>query len=178
VKLTWQLAFLVRPTVDAPTISAFAAAAAAIAAATVAGIQLYVGYRQSKAALIGARAAMMSAESAGRHTIASFRQNWIEAVRDTLSEYHSILMSTPDGHAISPEDERRLAALRTKLQLLLNPNESASSDLLHLIDEMRRSDNATRRAKDAELSRLAQRILKTEWIRIKDELKERKPSES
>ena len=43
---------------DAPTISAFAAAAAAFGAFTVAGIQLFVGYRQSKAALGSAGAAI------------------------------------------------------------------------------------------------------------------------
>jgi len=161
---------------DAPTISAFAAAAAAFAAATVAGVQFYIGYRQSRAALIAAKAAMMTAESEGRHTIAAFRQKWIEAVRDTLSEYHSILMSTPDGHMMSPEDQKRLAALRTKLQLLLNPGEKESSELLRLIDEMRDLDSRKRRERDGELSHLAQGILKTEWVRIKDELKEREPS--
>jgi hypothetical protein len=162
---------------DAATISAFAAAAAAIAAATVAGIQFYIGYRQSKADLISAQAAMMNAESAGRHTIASFRQEWIETVRDTLSEYHSILMST-GGALLSQEDERKLAALRTKLGLMLNPDENDSLDLLRLIVEMRHCSPTDRHHKDLEISKLAHRILKTEWIRIKDELKERGPSRS
>ena len=164
-------------TFDAATVSAFAAAAAAVAAATVAGIQFYIGYRQSKAELIAARAAMMSAESAGRHTVAAFRQKWIETVRDTLSEHHSILMST-DKSAVSQEDERKLAALRTKLELMLNPDESDSQDLLRLIVEMRHCAPSDRPRKDAELSRLAHKILKTEWIRIKDELKEREPRQA
>jgi hypothetical protein len=162
---------------DAPTISAFAAAAAALAAGTVAAIQLYIGVRQSRAALVAARAAMMTAESEGRHTVASFRQKWIEAVRDTLSEHHSIVMSLPEGHAVSPEDQRKLAALRTKLQLLLNPDEPDSLELLRLIEEIVHCRTVDRILKDGALSRLAQKILKTEWVRIKDELQKQPPAE-
>jgi len=159
---------------DASTISAFAAAAAAAAAATVAGIQLYVGYRQSKAELIAAQAAMMGAEGAGRHTIAAFRQKWIECVRDTLCEYHSILMST-DEKDIRPEDQRKLAALKTKLELLLNPDEPDAQELLVQINDMRFSDGEIERLeKDEAISKIAHQILKTEWVRIKKELGERK----
>jgi hypothetical protein len=97
--------------VDAGTLSAVAAAAAAVIAGTVAAIQLCIGHRETKSSLISANAAMMSAESAGRHTVAAFRQKWIETVRDTLSEYHAILMSSPSPVMNSAEDTRRLAAL-------------------------------------------------------------------
>jgi D-serine deaminase-like pyridoxal phosphate-dependent protein len=49
---------------DVATISALAAAAAAIGAFSVAGVQLYVGHRQSEAALKAADAALMNAQSA------------------------------------------------------------------------------------------------------------------
>lgn len=62
---------------DVATISALAATAAAVGALSVAGVQLYVGHRQSEAALKAADAALMNAQSAGRHTVAEFRQsNW------------------------------------------------------------------------------------------------------
>jgi len=56
---------------DVATISALAAAAAAVGAFSVAGVQLYVGHRQSEAALKAANAALMNALSAGRHTVAA-----------------------------------------------------------------------------------------------------------
>jgi hypothetical protein len=55
---------------DVATISALAATAAAIGAFSVAGVQLYVGHRQSEAALKAADAALMNAQSAGRHRVA------------------------------------------------------------------------------------------------------------
>src|SRR6266700_577734 len=106
---------------DPQTLSAYAAAAAALAAATVAAIQLFVGYRQSKAALLTAEAAMLNAKNAGRHRIASFRQTWIDVVRDALCEYHSILMNIEAGEEPAADDERKLSSLKTRLDLLLNP---------------------------------------------------------
>lgn len=162
--------------VDAATLSAVAASAAAVAAGTVAGIQLYVGHRESKASLISANAAMMDAECAGRHTVAAFRQKWIEAVRDTLSEYHSILMSASSFTTISEEERRALIALKMKLSLMLNPEEEDSKNLLLLLAEMRNCESWDDRADlSTKISMTAQKILKTEWVRIKEELKERNP---
>jgi type II secretory pathway pseudopilin PulG len=93
---------------DVATISALAAAAAAVGAFSVAGVQLYVGHRQSEAALKAANAALMNAQSAGRHTVAEFRQSWTDKVIDALSDYHAILMSIDDGHSLSPDDRRNL----------------------------------------------------------------------
>ena len=90
---------------NAQTISAFAAAAAAAGAFTVAAIQFYVGYRQSKAALQASAAAEITAKSAGRHTVAEFRQAWIYKVIDALSEMHSILVSYA-GFTMGAEQNR------------------------------------------------------------------------
>lgn len=105
---------------DVTTISALAAAGSAAGAFSVAGLQLYVGHRQSKAALKAANAALTNAQSAGRHKVAEFRQSWIDKVIDALSDYHAILMSISDGHSLSPDDHRKLTALWTRLELLLN----------------------------------------------------------
>ena len=106
---------------DVTTISALAAAGAAVRAFSVAGVQLYVGHRQSEAALKAANAALMNAQSAGRHTVAVFRQSWIDKVIGALSDYQAILMSIGDRHSLSPDDHRKLTALWTRLELLLNP---------------------------------------------------------
>jgi hypothetical protein len=101
------------------TISALAAADTAVGAFSVAGIQLYVGHRQSEAAPKAANAAM-NALSAGRHTVAEFRQSWIDKVIDALSAYNAILMSIGDDHSLSPDDHWKLTALWTRLELLLS----------------------------------------------------------
>ncbi|MEI5668148.1 hypothetical protein WBO78_23900 [Bosea sp. CCNWLW174] len=156
---------------DAQTISAFAATGAAIAAATVAGIQLYVGHRQSKAALLSADAALMNAKNAGRHKIADSRQKWIDKVIDALSEHHAILIARPDHGHLSPDDARKLAALRTKIEILLNPDESDTIALLKVMDAVESSDTATaRELHEAEMVAIARRLLKAEWVRIKNEL--------
>jgi hypothetical protein len=156
---------------DAPTISAFAAAGAATVAATVAGIQFYVGRRQAEASLTSANAALMNAQNAGQHRIAQFRQEWIDKVIDTLCEHHSILMSCDRDHPLSRDDEKKMSALRTKLEILLNPDENETIALLNLIDEIARTtDRAERDKKDSEMILVARRLLKSEWVRIKDEL--------
>jgi len=102
---------------DVATISALAATAAAIGAFSVAGVQLYVGHRQSEAALKAADAALMNAQSAGRHTVAEFRQSWMDKVIDALSDYHAILMSVDDDHSLSPDDHMKLTALWTRCKV-------------------------------------------------------------
>ena len=121
---------------DVATISALAATAAAIGAFSVAGVQLYVGHRQSEAALKAADAALMNAQSAGRHTVAEFRQSWMDKVIDALSEYHAILMSI-GGDSLSRDDHMKLTALWTRLELLLKPDEAAAASLLKLADAAR-----------------------------------------
>jgi len=156
---------------DAPTISAIAAWAAAGVAATLAGVQFYVGRKQAEGALTSAKAALMNAQNSGRHTIAEFRQNWIDKVIDTLCEHHAILVTHDEDHPLSDADRRRLVALRIKLEILLNPDEADTVTLLKLTDEILESDHATdRNIKAREAVQVARRLLKTEWVRIKTEL--------
>jgi hypothetical protein len=155
---------------DVATISALAAAAAAVGAFSVAGVQLYVGHRQSGAALKAANAALMNAQSAGRHTVAEFRQSWTDKVIDALSDYHAILMSIDDGH-LSPDDSRNLTALWTRLELLLNPDEADAASLLRLADAARLSKTAAERDANArDMVQLARSLLKAEWLTIQVEL--------
>jgi hypothetical protein len=155
---------------DVTTISALAATSAAIGAFSVAGVQLYVGRRQSKAALKAANAALMNAQSAGQHTVAEFRQSWSNQVIDALSDYNAILMSIGNGH-LSADDHRRLTALWTRLELLLNPDEADAASLLRLADAARLSKTtAERNAKARDMVQLARNLLKTEWLTIQVEL--------
>ncbi|TIS63133.1 hypothetical protein [Mesorhizobium sp.] len=156
---------------DTQTISAFAAAGAALAAAAVAGIQFFIGWRSTKAALVSAEAAMLNATNAGSHKIATSRQKWIDTVIDTLSDYHAILMSMGEDDSLHPEDKKRLSALRTKLEILLNPDEADTIDLLAATDAVIQAlTPEERRAKSPEIVKVARRLLKKEWVRIKTEL--------
>jgi|SRR5579871_3243429 len=153
---------------DAPALATWLALGVA---ASVAGIQLYVGRRQSEAALISAKATLMSAGSAGHHTIAEFRQRWIDRVIETLCEHHSIVMSRPAGTALSADETRILSASRTKLEILLNPGEPDTVAVLAKIDQLMESRTPEQRAEEsAEMLKVARRLLKREWERIKDEL--------
>jgi hypothetical protein len=167
------------------TISAFAAAAAAGGAFTVAGIQLYVGFRQSKAALrqsdaalkqsdaalTSANAALMNAQTSGRHTLAELRQAWIYKVIDTLCDHHSILMTKPEDQELPAADQRALAAARTKLEILLNPEEDDIIALFKSLDEIDTGTVPTERDIRAGKMLIAARsLLKKEWVRVKAEL--------
>lgn len=157
---------------DAPTLSAIAASVAAAVAASVAGIQFYIGRTQAQAALTSAKAALMNAQNTGRHTVADFRQKWIDKVIDALSEHHSIVMTRRAGGKISIDDEKRLAGTRARLEILLNPAESDTVELLKRIDDVAASDSmADRAAKEDQMLTVARRLLKREWVRIKEELR-------
>ncbi|MBZ9998522.1 MULTISPECIES: hypothetical protein [unclassified Mesorhizobium] len=153
------------------TLSALAAWGAASVAAVVAGIQFFIGQKQAAAALTAANAALMNAKNAGRHGIARFRQEWIDKVVDALCEHHSILMTTANGEGRSAGDERRLAALATKIELLLNPDEPDTAALLKAMEDIWRSpDEKSRASNDQKMVVIARRLLKSEWVRLKDEL--------
>ena len=155
---------------DVATISAIAATAAAVGAFSVAGVQLYVGHRQSGAALKAAAAALMNAQSAGRHTVAEFRQSWSNKVIDALSDYNAVLMSVDNCH-LSTDDRRKLTALWTRLELLLNPDEVDAASLLRLADAARLSKTTEERDANArDMVQLARNLLKTEWLTIRAEL--------
>jgi hypothetical protein len=165
-------------------LSAIAATVAALVAAAVGGIQLYVGRRQSQAALLSAQAAMRTAESAGRRRIAEFRQAWIERVRDLLSELAAIQfelgMKTDNlTEAKATELFFRSRELTTKLELLLNPNEPLARELVSAVRLFINPENQKKggvintlllMASEARLVEIAQPFLKVEWDRLKNEL--------
>jgi len=156
---------------DASTLSATAASVAAVVAATVARIQLYIGRKQASAALTSAQAALMNATNVGRHMVAEFRQKWIDKVIDTLCEHHSIIMSSPIEHERTAEENKTLLAARTKLAILLNPDEEDTVALLAKITEIAGARTSSEReAKSTEMLAVARPLLKREWVRIKNDL--------
>jgi hypothetical protein len=73
-------------------------------------VALLVGSRQAAASQTSANAAMLTARTAGYREIARLRISWMDTLRDTVAEYHSILMNLEDGEAIdaiSDADERK-----------------------------------------------------------------------
>lgn len=155
---------------DAATISALAAWAAAIVAGTAVGFQFFVGRRQAEAAITSAKAALRNAENSGRQKIAESRQAWINSVIDTLRDHQAILAG-PGTDGLSQADARQLAGLKTKLRILLNPDEPDTVALLAVIDKMNgRGSEADFAAAEAEMLVISRRLLKREWVRIKTEL--------
>jgi hypothetical protein len=114
---------------------------------------------------------MMNAQSAGRHTVAEFRQKWIDKVIDALCEHHAISMTITRDGPLLLEDGRKLASLRTRLEILLNPEEEDTVELLDAIAEVAQAATPEERiASSPEVVRVARRLLKKEWVRIKSEL--------
>jgi hypothetical protein len=167
---------------DAASLSAVAACAAATVALTGAAFQFFIGRQQARAALLSAQAALanarngetsaqaalISAKNAGRYKIAEFRQAWIEKVIDAFCELISIIAHKPDDEPLSPEEKKILYASRTRLGILLNPEEVDTVELLNAVDDLfKRAPEE----QDASVTlTVARRLLKREWVRIKDEL--------
>lgn len=156
---------------EAASISALAAWAAAAVAATGASFQFFVGRKQANAALLSANAALKNSQNSGRHKKAEFRQAWINRVIDTLCDHHAIVSTIPPGQSASSEDERKLAGLRTKLGILLNPDEPDTVELLGVIEQIDTiSNDADFAGAEAKMLTVSRRLLKREWVRIKEEL--------
>lgn len=156
---------------DAATLSALAAFGAAAAAITGATFQFFIGRKQAKASEISANAALANSKNTGRQKVADFRQQWINRVIDTICDHHAIVSAIPVGEAPNAEDKRRLAGLRTKLSILLNPDEP---DTVALLDKIENVDNSKTDQEfaqaETQMVAISRRLLKREWVRIKGEL--------
>jgi hypothetical protein len=166
---------------DAATLSAVAACAAVAVTLTGVTFQFFIGRKQAQAALVSAQAALenakngetsaqaalINARNAGRYRIAEFRQAWIYKVIDALGEYNSIVLSRSTGDDLTPEAKKALSASRTRLEILLNPDEADTIELTKGIDGLYHNQD---RAHVDEVLTPARRLLKREWDRIKEEL--------
>jgi hypothetical protein len=171
-----------------------AAAVAALAAlfAFIAGIlgpivQWRVGRRSALASQTSAEAAMLTARTAGFREIAKLRMSWMDTLRNTLADYHSILMNLEDKAAlvlISDEGERKdrtkanngalekLVLLGTQLDLLLNKDDALQRKLWDITDEIYQLDSSAARQKlDEPLMAAGRAVLKGEWEKVKREMR-------
>ena len=94
-----------------------------------------------------------------------------ELARLARRRSRAVWQSIGDGHSLSPGDHRKLTALWTRLELLLNPDESDAISLLKLADAARQSETTAERDSNApDMVQLARNLVKTEWVRIQIEL--------
>jgi hypothetical protein len=154
------------------------AAVAAIAAALLALIsgisgplvQMTVGKRQAAAALKSADASMLTAQNAGNREIARMRLSWMDKLRDVLSDYHSILMSSEDGDL--PGQAQKLSHLGTQLDLLLNLEDKIQKELWDVADKIYHSKTLDeRQSYDEALIKAGRSVFKAEWEKIKAEMR-------
>ncbi len=159
-------------------VAAFAALFAFISGVLGPFVQWRVGRRQAQASQLSAKASMLAAETAGAREIAKLRMAWMEKLRDTLSEYHSILMSAEDkgsssgGASADNDDARTLSRLGTDLDLLLNRQDRLQRRLWEIADKIYNlGTQSERQALDPELVEAGRHVLKGEWEKVKREMR-------
>ena len=137
------------------------------------------------AVLLSPLVSLWAAQRQSRVAVLSVnRQAWINALRDLISEYISIVGLVHSGDWSSKTENEfdkkmeRLSFLQSKIRLMLNPSEDDHNQLCTLLKDLLNGigGRATRGEKrDPERARtivddvvpLAQSILKREWERVK-----------
>jgi hypothetical protein len=150
-------------------------------------VALLIGKRQAAASQTSADAAMLTARTAGFREIAKLRISWMDTLRNTLAEYHSILMNLEDKEGIEliPDlNERnarkkanddaleKIVLLGTQLDLLLNKEDALQKELWNITDEIYNLDkSAARQELDKPLMAAGRAVLKGEWEKVKREMR-------
>jgi hypothetical protein len=150
-------------------------------------VALLIGRRQAAASQTSANAAMLTARTAGFREIAKLRISWMDTLRNTLAEYHSILMNLEDKETIEliPDIEERKARnkankealamivlLGTQLDLLLNKDDALQKELWDITDEIYNLEkSAARQERDQPLMAAGRAVLKGEWEKVKREMR-------
>jgi hypothetical protein len=150
-------------------------------------VALLVGRRQATASQTSADAAMLTAKTAGFREIAKLRMSWMDTLRNTLAEYHAILMTFRDKDSIdaitdmderkaaqksNQEDLEKLVLLGTQLDLLLNKDDAVQRRLWDITDEIYNLEkSADRQALDSMLMDAGRAVLKGEWEKVKREMR-------
>ena len=103
--------------------------------------------------------------------ISEFRQQWINDLRNAMAEFQSYGVM-PNG---DPTKRREFYRLGTKIELLMNPNDTDYGSLHALLEEFFDKASATEDEKfevDERYVAICQRILKREWNRLKSDFGE------
>ena len=96
--------------------------------------------------------------------IAEFRQQWINTLRDSMSELQALAVTTGSE---TPEFHR----LGLRIDLLMNRKDPRYSELRGCIASFMRADNERERWRcSADYTTVCQDILKTEWDVLKKDL--------
>jgi hypothetical protein len=176
-----------QPVLSTPTAAvALIVAALSMIASVLSLLTTYkLGSKQVEIAKIAADAAMMNAKHAGTRALANVRLEWLKDLRDTLSTYHSILMSpeeeAPEGDdqakakakEKADKDTRDLSYLGTKLDLLLNQKKKYQQALWQVSDDILKLEDPTEKdydKADGELVVAARTVLDFHWRKIKAEV--------
>ncbi|WP_404973097.1 hypothetical protein [Vibrio campbellii] len=130
---------------------------------------------------------------ANKQVIAPIRQAWIDKLRSLLSEYSSVCFShyitgaylhdlsldtEKDHDKIEQLVEHRLTIIRSEIELLLNPFEREHEELLALMNKCFKGLFPHGSYEDSNnfsdyhqlLSVQSKKVLKAEWVRVRDEL--------
>lgn len=162
---------IVRSVLENPAalVALFASLLAFVSAILGPTVQLLIGKRQAAVARISADAAMLSARNAGYREIAKMRLEWVSTLRDTLSEYHSLLMSLDEQE--EEKQAQKLSELGTQIDLLLNKDDPAQRRLWDVTDKIfNTEDLRTRQSMDQDLIEAGRVVMKAEWEKIKREM--------
>jgi hypothetical protein len=126
-------------------------------------VQLIIGSKQ-------AATAQRAVDLTGSRSIATMRLAWMDKLRDTVSEYHSILMIKED---VDQEREaEKLSRLGTQIDLLLNRDDEIQRVLWDVTDKIYQSETIEeRQSMDEELVRAGRAVLKAEWEKVKAEMR-------
>jgi hypothetical protein len=136
----------------------------------------HVGRKQAAASQRSADAVMLIARTAGARELAKLRMAWMEALRNKLSEYHSVLVNFKDDDRTTDpvtkiEEDRKLSELVTHLDLLLNQHDPLQKALWNISDQIHKTAGpAERGALDEPLIQAGRVVLQAEWEKVKAEM--------
>jgi len=124
----------------------------------------------------------LSRRIASRQIVAPMRQAWINSFREKLAEFtgsashywnmRQVMVGTLQ---LTDEEQIKLSHLEYEIELFINPNESAHTELLEAIIQVRwqlerGSDASGLNENLRKATSLGQKIFKAEWDRIKTDI--------
>lgn len=134
---------------------------ATIFAAIIGGIFGYIFNQLSH------RTAKMKQISDTTLKLSDHRVEWINNLRNTMSEFQSYAV-TPGLDHIS---ERKFYETGTKLELLMNPNDENYQELQKIMYQMLRAKSHMEKFQaNPHFIEICQKILKQEWERVKSDI--------
>ena len=107
-----------------------------------------------------------SSRKSARIELSKLRLDWIEKLREDLSEFQAMAMR-PD---FRPHEDERFYRLGTRIELRLNPSEADHAQLIAAMYDMLRASEGSLEDKyktNPLFVSTAQKIIKDEWARVR-----------